>query len=683
MRILYIGESPYMPILTGMGRVAKELVTRLMHSGHDIIAAYWSHPAKPAPYPVHPLPDKNRGIVDQSLNTLFEIVMTYKPDCIIGQGDIFYFNGLHNLMQKVYLPFVGYLNLDSYEPNPSFLTQLSAMKRVCMSSRWAASYLSDYFGLKNVTFKHHGVDTLTFKPLNIKKKQQIIYVGQATVRKNVIGLVRAFAKAKDRGLKSKLYLKLQLMTDSDVVIECIKNGILNDVVIDFSPKHDPEINILLNESLFFVTATNGEGFGLPVLEAMAAGIPVIAPDHTSLSELVSRDRGKLISTVAEFPVAFDMKFKAVDVDKMADAMVEMEKELSDPTIQEKYKSNCVKFASEKSWDELASYIEKLCFEAVEEFYQLRKPFVPRIVVPHLFFKSKSDKLTTAVVKHGNVGDYLQLIPVIKAITKVSGKKPAIYGRNGVGILRFFGECVDTDIGPNEIIDSIKDNYNTIYFYITYNALILKHGVVEKNFDVLPSVASNFILQKDYVTSLIESSGFSRIVSIEDLSFPPDIDLPEFDAKDFVLVGLDGYLPPSKLLPFNLIDKIVAEIKKLGLKTAVPNSLSQIDADYVIPPDPEKELAAVRASRLVLTLDNRFMWMAYAFRKDVITLFGPTNPALALIPNNVVLTENQCPPCWFTYSPCLYQLPICKNYPSMEKILDKIKEVLDGRSKATA
>lgn len=53
---------------------------------------------------------------------------------------------------------------------------------------------------------------------------------------------------------------------------------------------DEKLNLLYNCADLFLSTSLGEGWGLPVTEAMAAGTPVAVPDHTSLVEIVGRDR---------------------------------------------------------------------------------------------------------------------------------------------------------------------------------------------------------------------------------------------------------------------------------------------------------------------------------------------------------------------------------------------------------
>jgi len=82
---------------------------------------------------------------------------------------------------------------------------------------------------------------------------------------------------------------------------------------------DKYLPILYSGAMFFVFLSLYEGFGLPPLEAMACGTPVLASDNTSVSEVVS-DTGIKVNPLSINDIAENMKLLVSDT--------ELRKELS-------------------------------------------------------------------------------------------------------------------------------------------------------------------------------------------------------------------------------------------------------------------------------------------------------------------------------------------------------------------
>jgi glycosyltransferase involved in cell wall biosynthesis len=114
----------------------------------------------------------------------------------------------------------------------------------------------------------------------------LLYVGNLKPHKNVITLLRSFAHLrKNRGLKHKLLIVGDdARWKSSIVDECVRLGILESTTIL------PYVAQSLLPSVYMaadlvVMPSIVEGFGLPVLEAMACGTPVVASNAASLPEV--------------------------------------------------------------------------------------------------------------------------------------------------------------------------------------------------------------------------------------------------------------------------------------------------------------------------------------------------------------------------------------------------------------
>lgn len=116
-------------------------------------------------------------------------------------------------------------------------------------------------------------------------KPYVLYVGGHIPTKNVVRLIAAFSK-----LKSVPKMKLVLVGwGKPHHIEKTKQAIVNhgveERVILLPSISDPELSSLYANCSGFVFPSLYEGFGLPVLEAMAHGIPVACSYSSSLPEI--------------------------------------------------------------------------------------------------------------------------------------------------------------------------------------------------------------------------------------------------------------------------------------------------------------------------------------------------------------------------------------------------------------
>lgn len=115
----------------------------------------------------------------------------------------------------------------------------------------------------------------------------ILYLGNFKPHKNVKSLVNAFDKIKDRFPDHQLVLAGSLDEHGMRLKNFVKNiGIADRVVFTDTIREKDCPEALLSLAELFVFPTLYEGFGLPPLEAMACGTPVVASNVTSVPEVV-------------------------------------------------------------------------------------------------------------------------------------------------------------------------------------------------------------------------------------------------------------------------------------------------------------------------------------------------------------------------------------------------------------
>jgi glycosyltransferase involved in cell wall biosynthesis len=120
----------------------------------------------------------------------------------------------------------------------------------------------------------------------------LLYAGRVSPHKNVVRMIEAFSALKTALERNQIYpdLKLIIIGDDlsgnpDLRRTVVRSGVQNDVrFLGFIPIE--VLRIFYDEAKIFVFPSLYEGFGLPPLEAMAHGTPVVTSNVSSLPEVV-------------------------------------------------------------------------------------------------------------------------------------------------------------------------------------------------------------------------------------------------------------------------------------------------------------------------------------------------------------------------------------------------------------
>lgn len=167
---------------------------------------------------------------------------------------------------------------------PQVLTQ--AQHIICNSAATAKD-ITDFFHIsaEKITSIPLAYDADYFHFLNLPTRNYFLYIGRHDPYKNLQRLIDAFA-----ALPSCQDYELWLAGSADqrytpfLVAQAEQLGVTHQVkFLEYVPY--AELPILLNQAMALVFPSLWEGFGLPVLEAMACGTPVITSNLSSLPEV--------------------------------------------------------------------------------------------------------------------------------------------------------------------------------------------------------------------------------------------------------------------------------------------------------------------------------------------------------------------------------------------------------------
>lgn len=126
---------------------------------------------------------------------------------------------------------------------------------------------------------------------SVNKNYDIIFVGRLTRAKGVDILLHSLAVLKSRGVIKKAVIVGEGPLLFELRTQAHRLGI--DHLVFFLGVRD-DVEILLQQSRIFVSPSRWEGLPLSVLEAMAAGLPVIASKVGGIPEVITNDRNGVL-----------------------------------------------------------------------------------------------------------------------------------------------------------------------------------------------------------------------------------------------------------------------------------------------------------------------------------------------------------------------------------------------------
>lgn len=400
MKVLLITSAPN--LTTGYGRmgkaVAEYLSEKLGRENFEYVALtpneYTQSFMDIQKYKIIPT-RKELSDVDGRF-TAAERITHFKPTIILTLGDLWQFDWIPTLSTRHTFKWTAWLPIDG-APIPSrWLSILDKIDMILSTSEWGKWVICsrERTYLKKTFVLRHGVDNKIFKPvsnkeekieaklsLGFKPESYIIgCIARNQLRKNLPVLIGAFRKylqpyivcnnqecaitfgAGDechicKNGKGKIFYKppkfehsLYLHTEAESDYGWDLNSMAKEMGISESVKiptnigpgigcDDSKLAQIYRAMDVFALPTMGEGFGLPILEAMACGVPVIATDYSGhldyaygvsiLLPIIARFREQ-ITGMSRAIVDEDHLFQALDFlyyDKLNDAQEKHTKRL--------------------------------------------------------------------------------------------------------------------------------------------------------------------------------------------------------------------------------------------------------------------------------------------------------------------------------------------------------------------
>lgn len=346
MRVLWYSTKPNVP--TGYGTQSDLMVTRLAQAGVDVdfvcTAGLWGTTEKITrsgkeirllPHSSYPGKYGTDVIEMHFKHTKADFVWSF-IDCFIFDAAV-----------CARLPWLAWTPVDSDPLMHRNIAPLKACRWVMAPTRWGRDmvqkvgitcgylpccYSSDqYFYLSHRDKARQALSTMFKRDVPEGKFVNVISANTGS-RKNFPAIFQAWARVLKAEPGALMYIHADPTgyfssgEDLDPLFDLY--GVPRDSVL-FAPPWQyvsgmfgtDYLNLIHNASAVHVNACYGEGFGLPILEALAAGCPCVVPDFGGAAELVASDEIGIRVTGMRYSTVPGAEQFLVDPVALADAIL--------------------------------------------------------------------------------------------------------------------------------------------------------------------------------------------------------------------------------------------------------------------------------------------------------------------------------------------------------------------------
>ena len=362
-KILWISDSPLTAI--SFGKISHELCRRIGKEieVHVLSFLYYGRSLRGENYFIHSYEDAK---------SLLYAIENIKPDYIVWFGDIIIMNDILKVDLKN-TKFIPYSPCDGNQILYGSKSIFDKAYKIIATSKHTKKVLKE-FGYDS-TVLYHGVDTNIFKPKEIDKKSFGIendkfifsHWGVNSGRKMIWRLIQCFYEfSKD---KDDVILLIRTIPETPEynLVEFTKfrfpelfekKKLFFSLPNMFNPVPEEFMANFYNISDVYISASSGEGFGVPYIESMACKKPIIAPNHSSTPELIT----DIIDGIGPRGIATKIDTFATDmkyfIDKgicsIEDTVKAMNILYEDKKKRDEFGENGLKFIKKFcNWDELS------------------------------------------------------------------------------------------------------------------------------------------------------------------------------------------------------------------------------------------------------------------------------------------------------------------------------------------
>lgn len=329
--ILMMSDCPLLH--TGQAVVLREVSLGLHATGkYNIIVAGWGYNGIPHPLPYTMIPASARdfgkaGIPEAGIMGFEQLIDHFKPDIVWTVADIWMVDYIGRARNRGNFKWIAYTPVDGAPVLDYWVPWFKSADQMVMETQYGVDEVAKAAPDVDTRFIYHGCKPNVYFPLDPTTKAQIktgikyaqindmssmivkqglpvdsFIVGtfaRNQPRKNFDKTLKAFKRFSRDKKNVFLWLHASAIDQGYNLPLLAKTMGIQDKLI-FTPNYnivnglsEQDLNIVMNMWDVHLLPTQGEGFGIPILETMSAGVPQIVSDYTSQVEF-AKFGGELI-----------------------------------------------------------------------------------------------------------------------------------------------------------------------------------------------------------------------------------------------------------------------------------------------------------------------------------------------------------------------------------------------------